>query len=120
MSKSDLKKVKWKEVEAPTSWRPRKGDELIGYYAGRTKKNGKFGEYTVVTVLVPYKGAVMVSGSMIVQLADSSMVRLGEPIKIVYLGKKDIGEDREMKTFRMFIGEGEALAVEQIPERFRS
>ena len=39
--------IQWKEVEAPTYWRPRKGDELIGYYAGQTKRNGKFGEYTL-------------------------------------------------------------------------
>ena len=120
MKRPDLKKIQWKEVEAPTYWRPRKGDELVGYYAGQTKRNGKFGEYTIVTVLVPYKGAVMVSGSMIVQLADSSMIRLGEPIKIVYLGKKDIGDDRTMKTFKMFIGEGEAVAIEYIPARYRS
>lgn len=119
-SPPDLKKVKWKEVEAPSIWRPKKGDELVGYFAGRTKRNGKFGEYTVITVLVPYKGAVMISGTMIVQLADSSMIRLGEPIKIIYLGKKAIGEDREMKTFKMYMGEGEALVIEDIPERYRS
>jgi hypothetical protein len=120
MSKSDLKKVKWKEVEAPTSWRPRKGDELIGWYAGKTVKNGRYGEYTVITVLVPYQGAVMVSGSKIIQLADTAMIRPGEPIKIVYCGKIDIGEDRKMKTFKMYMGEGESLATENIPERFRS
>jgi hypothetical protein len=120
MTKPDLKKVKWKEVEAPSTWRPRKGDELVGWFMGRTKKNGKFGEYTVITVLVPYKGAVMVSGAKIIQLADTSMIRAGEPIKIVYLGKIDIGEDRQMKTFKMYQGEGESLATENIPERYRS
>lgn len=120
MSKSDLKKVKWKEVEAPSTWRPRKGEELVGYFMGKTMKNGKFGEYSVITVLVPYKGAVMISGTKIIQLVDTSLIRQGEPIKVVYCGQIDIGGDKKMKTFKMYMGEGESLATENIPERYRS
>jgi len=120
MAKNNLKSVKWREIKAPTSWRPEFGDELVGYYMGRTKKNGKFGQYEVVTVLVPYKGAMMCSGTMLIQLADSAMLSAGDPIRIVYCGMKDLSEDRQMKTFKMFVGDGEALAEDQIPERYRS
>lgn len=120
MTKKSLKNVTWREVQAPTTWRPKKGDELIGYYAGQTKKNGKFGEYSVVTLLVPYKGAMMISGSMVVQLADSALLSVGDPIRICFLGKKDIGEDRQMKVFKLFVGEGDALAEDEIPERYKS
>jgi hypothetical protein len=45
---------------------------------------------------------------------------VGDPVRIVFLGKKDIGEDRQMKMFKLFVGEGDALAEADIPERYRS
>lgn len=120
MTKKSLKNVEWRKISAPISWRPKKGEELIGYYIGRTKKNGKFGQYEVLTVLVPYKGAVMVSGTIIIQLADTALMQPGDAIRIVFLGKKPIGEDREMKMFELYVGDGTALPLSEIPERLRS
>lgn len=120
MSKKSLKNVNWRKITAPTSWRPKKDEELIGYYIGRTKKNGKFGQYEVLTVLVPYKGTMMVSGTVIIQLADSALIQTGDAIRIVFKGLKDIGEDRKMKTFELYIGDGTALPIAEIPEKLRS
>jgi hypothetical protein len=120
MAKKSLKNVNWREVKAPTSWRPKKREELVGYYMGRTKKNGKFGQYEVLTVLVPYKGVVMISGTMIIQLADAAMFTPGDAIRIVYEGQKELEGDRSMKMFKLYVGDGVALPIGEIPERLRS
>jgi hypothetical protein len=120
MARKSLKNISWREVKAPTSWRPKKGEELVGYYMGRTKKNGKFGQYDVLTVLVPYKGVVMISGTMIIQLADAAMFQTGDAIRIVFEGYKELDGDREMKMFKLFVGDGVALPLSEIPERLRS
>lgn len=103
-----LKQVKWRKINAPTTWRPEPGDELIGFYAGCTKREGQFGEYTVVIVAVPYKGTYMISGTKLVQLFDSAMLTRGEAVRIKFLGRKDIStedEKREMKEFELYVGE---------------
>lgn len=111
MSATDkLKKVKWRKISAPTTWRPQDGEELVGYYAGRTKRDGSFGQYEVLIVLVPYKGTFMISGTAIIQLADSAMLTRGDAVRLRYLGKKDIStpddvEKREMKLFELYVGE---------------
>jgi len=120
MAKKSLKNVTWREVKAPTSWRPKKGEELVGWYMGRTKKNGQWGQYEVLTVLVPYKGVVMISGVMVIQLADAAMFTPGDAIRIVYEGQKELDEERSMKMFKLFVGEGVALPINEIPERLRS
>ena len=113
-SASALKNVKWRKVSAPSSWHPKDGEELTGYYAGRTKRDGSFGPYEVVLVLVPYKGTFMVSGTKIMQLVDAAMIGRGDAVRIVYLGPKDIGEGRSMKNFELYVGEADA--AEDLPE----
>lgn len=106
MSKaSQLKNVKWHKVSAPAPWHPKDGEELIGYYGGRTTRQGAFGQYDVVLVLVPFKGAFMVSGTRLIQLVDAAMLGRGDAMRIVYLGKKQLEDDREMKLFELYIGE---------------
>lgn len=100
-----LKSVKWRKISAPQTWRPKDGEELIGFYAGRTKREGTFGQYEVMVILVPYKGAFMVSGTKLIQLADAAMITRGDAVRVVFLGKKDIGEAREMKDFELYVGE---------------
>jgi hypothetical protein len=100
-----LKNVKWRKISSPTTWRPQDGEELIGYYVGRTQRDGSFGPYEVVLVAVPYKGTFMVSGTKLIQLADSAMLTRGDAVRVVFLGKKEIGEDREMKDFELYVGE---------------
>jgi hypothetical protein len=114
---SKLKDMKWREISAPKAWNPKEhGAELIGYYTGRTKRDGVYGQYEVVTVLVPYKGAFMVSGTVLIQLADAAMLSRGDAIRIVFVERKDIGDDRQMKVFKLYVGETEALSEAELPE----
>jgi len=112
-----LKNVKWRKISAPKTWNPKtSGEELIGYYAGRTKRDGQFGQYEVVTVLVPYKGAFMVSGTVLIQLADTAMLTRGDAVRIVFIERKKLDEEREMKVFELYVGELEALDEAEMPE----
>ena len=112
-----LKEMKWRKISAPKPWNPKEnGTELIGYYAGRTKREGIHGQYEVVTVLVPYKGAFMVSGTCLIQLADSAMLTRGDAVRIVFVERKQLDEDREMKVFELYVGEGEALSDTELNE----
>lgn len=113
---SKLKNVKWRKISAPTTWRPEAGEELVGFYAGRTKREGNFGQYEVVIVAVPYKGSFMISGTKLIQLFDSAQLTRGEAVRVVFLGRKDIGEDREMKEFELYVGELEAVDDMPAPE----
>jgi hypothetical protein len=116
-SAAKLKTMKWREISAPKAWNPKEnGEELIGYYAGRTKRDGKFGQYEVVTVLVPYKGAFMVSGTVLIQLADAAMLTRGDAVRIVFVERKQLDEERTMKVFKLFVGEQESLAEAEMPE----
>ena len=103
-----LKNVKWRKISAPATWRPVEGEELIGFYAGRTKREGNFGQYEVVIVLVPYKGAYMVSGTALIQLVDAAMLTRGDAVRIKFCGRKELPEDREMKLFELYVGEQQA------------
>lgn len=110
-------RLKWRRVTAPKTWHPRyEGDELVGFYGGRTLRNGKFGQYEVVLVHVPYEGTWTLSGVRIIQLIDSSMIARGAPVCIVFKGEKPLGFDdhdgreKYMKLFELFITDGEPMS----------
>lgn len=111
----------WKQVEAPKTWRPKMpGEELVGYFMGKTMRNGRFGQYEVVLVLVPHRGVFMISGTRIVQLADTAAVATGWPIVVVWRGSlplpvNDDGEVRSMKLYDLFVAEGDPLSAEEMP-----
>jgi len=112
-----LARFKWRKVEVPRSWRPkRSGASLVGFYAGRTTKHGAFGQYDVILVLVPGDGAYMVSGTKLIQLVDAAMIDTGHPIQIVYMGEKDLGDDKRMKEFEVHVAEGDPLDTGTMPE----
>ncbi len=116
-SATKLKNVKWRKISAPKPWNPKEnGSELIGYYAGRTKRDGIHGQYEVVTVLVPYKGAFMVSGTVLIQLADAAMLTRGDAVRIVFVERKQLDEGRQMKMFELYVGETEALSDTELAE----
>lgn len=110
----------WRKVEAPKPWRPTElGEELFGYYGGRTLRNGMYGQYEVIIVHVPYKGAFMVSGVKVIQLVDAAMITRGHPIRITWKGLVDVGTDgkRPMKNFELLVAEDEeALDEDQLPQ----
>lgn len=112
-----LKNVKWHKVSAPKPWNPKEnGTELIGFYAGRTKRDGVHGQYEVVTVLVPYKGAFMVSGTVLIQLADAAMLTRGDAVRIVFVERKQLDNGHTMKVFELYVGETEALSEPELTE----
>lgn len=118
---SILERYKWKKVLAPKTWLPKvPGTELVGFYAGRTMRQGSWGQYEVVLVLVPTKGAYMISGCQVIQLMDAAMVEAGHPVRIVYNGTQElttqgVGESRRMKLFEVFVAEGEPIDAMEMP-----
>lgn len=115
-------RFEWKKVEAPKAWRPKhNGEELVGYYRGRTVRSGRFGQYEVVMLLVPGRGAFMLSGTRIIQLIDAAGVDEGWPVRVVWKGLKNIGETEDgepkrMKDFEVFVAEGEPIDVDDLPD----
>jgi len=111
-----LKDMKWRKVSAPKVWRPKDGEELTGYYAGRTLRDGVHGQYEVATVLVPFKGAYLISGTMLIQLLDTAMLSRGDAVRVVFQGRKQLDDDRVIKLFELFVGEAPALTEVEMPD----
>lgn len=98
------KNTKWRKVKGPRAWRPKEvGEELVGYYSGRTLRDGKFGQYELVMVHVPRQGQFMVSGIKVIQLIDSARVHHNDLIRIVWGGYKELGDDKKMKVFEVYV-----------------
>lgn len=101
------KNIKWRKIKRPKSWRPKEAnEELIGYYVGRTLKNGQWGQYEVITVVTD-DGTFMVNGTQLIQLADVAMLEYGAAIRIKFLGMKKTGGDHEMKEFELYVNDAE-------------
>jgi len=120
--KTILERYRWKEVHAPKTWYPKiPGTELVGFYGGRTTRNGSFGQYDVVLVHVPMRGSYMVSGTNLMQLVDAAMIDVGHPVRIVWDGHKSLGADaatgkeKTMKLFKLSIAEGDPLDAVDLP-----
>jgi len=108
----------WKKVEAPKAWRPQaSGEELVGYYGGKTVRNGQWGQYEVILVNVPRRGIFMMSGTNIVQLVDAASIDIGHPIRVVWKGKIKLDKDKEMKVFEVFVATDEEVGVEEPEQR---
>jgi hypothetical protein len=106
----------WKKVKHPKTWRPKEpGEEIVGYYGGKTLRNGTFGEYHVIVVHVPREGSFMVSGTQIVQLIDAASIREGWPIRIKWGGVLDLPGGKTLKQFEVQVAEGEPIEVEEMP-----
>ena len=102
-------RYKWVAVKAPKTWHPKMpGEELVGFYGGRTLKSGMFGQYDVVLVHVPGQGAFILSGAVLIRYIDASMVSVGDPLRIVWRGVQDIGEGKTMKDFEVYTAEEKA------------
>lgn len=113
----------WQRVVAPRPWRPDVGEELIGYYGGRTLRKGQFGQYEVVVAHVPTQGAFAITGTHLIQLIDAALIQKGHPIRVKYLGKTrtkaedEDGRSHEMKIFDLLIAEGLPIVEEgDLPE----
>jgi hypothetical protein len=96
------------------------GEELVGYYLGKTKRNGAYGEYTVVLLgVLDEAGAVgtprFVNGAALLNAVDGANVQIGALLRIVFGGLVEISGDRKMKAFEVFLGEG-TLSVDDIAQ----
>lgn len=113
--------ITWRKLKSPTPWRPSlPGEELAGYYLGKSVRQGAFGEYTVVLIgVLDEAGTVgtpkMVSGAAIVNAVDGSNIQIGALLRIVYGGLVEISNDRKMKAFEVFLGEG-TLSTDDIAQ----
>lgn len=106
----------WKKVVAPKVWRPKyNGEELIGFYGGRTVRNGQFGQYEVVLIHVPQRGAFVVNGVRIIQLIDAALITPGHAVRIVWRGMMDLGDDKKMRSYDVFVAEGK-VRPDALPE----
>lgn len=107
----------WEKVLVPRVWRPKPGDEILGFYGGRTLRNGQFGQYEVVIIVVPHKGAFTASGTGLINLIDAAQVAIGHPIHIRYLNKELIeSTGKHFKVYELFVAVGEPIAPEDMPE----
>ena len=84
-------------------------------YAGRTMRKGAWGQYEVVLVLVPSKGAYMVSGCQVIQLMDAAMIEVGHPVRITYNGIQETSEERRMKLFELHVADGDPISPLDMP-----
>jgi hypothetical protein len=88
--------IEWHKVRAPRTWRPKPGEQLIGYYYGKSTRLGHHGQYEVVQMAVPGQGMWLVSGTTILQLVNSACLQTGDPMKVVFLGEKALEGDKKL------------------------
>lgn len=109
-------KFQWRKVQAPKPWYPKEpGEELIGYYGGRTVRTGAYGQYEVVLVHVPLVGSWMVTGTRLIQLLDAAIINPGHPVRIVWKGLVETAKEHKMKDFDVLVAAGEAIPVDAMP-----
>ena len=115
----DASAVRWLKVEAPRAWKPKAvGHELVGYYGGRTLRNGPYSQYEVVVVHVPHSYTYMVSGTKIIQLVDAAAIQRGHEIRIVWQGTRLTGDLHTMKLFDLFVSDREPVDESELPSTF--
>ena len=103
--------IRWRKLQAPSPWKPENaGEELVGYFLGKTILDGRYSQYQVVVVAAVNEDGTTTprtaSGSALIRALDAGMVEVGHLIRIVYGGRKELDGDRSMKLFEVFAGEG--------------
>lgn len=112
-----VEKYGWRKVEAPQAWRPQDlGDELIGYYGGRTVRQGQYGQYEVVLIHVPYKGAFTITGSQLIRLIDAACITVTHPIRVQWLGSRPTVNGKTEKQFSLMVADLEHVSESDLPE----
>ena len=101
----NLNEVSWKEVKGPKTWRPTAGESIVGFFAGNSLRNGAHGQYEVIQVQVPGQGMLLVSGTVVVQKTNAALLELGNAVKVVYNGVKELANGHTMKLFDVFVAE---------------
>ncbi len=110
-------RFQWRKVHAPKTWRPNDiGAELVGYFGGRTLRDGQFGQYEVVIIHVPFEGSYLVSGTQLIQLLDAAIIPAGHPICIIWKGLVETAAGHKMKTYEVMVAEGPSVPEDALPE----
>lgn len=104
--------VTWHKLNFPKPWKPEEpGAELVGYYLGQTHYTGQFGQYRVVLLAVPtgqgYSQPYTISGTAILRAIDGGQVAQGQLLRVTFRGIKNLGDDRHLKQFDVFVGDGQ-------------
>jgi hypothetical protein len=117
MTATDLReRYEWRKVETPKAWRPKElGEELLGFYGGKTSRSGPYGQYDLVLVHVPKRGSFLVSGTRVIQLIDAAGIEPGWPVRVVFRGVVQLDEQRRMKSFDVFVAEGDPVSPDELP-----
>lgn len=110
-------RFEWVKVRAPQPWQPAAGEELGGYYCGRTIRTGSFGQYEVVLIAVPRVGMFTASGSELIRLIDSALLTRGHPVRILFKGleQSKTNAARTVRHFELLISAGNPIPEHEIP-----
>lgn len=101
-----LQALRWRKVTAPKMWQPAEvGEELTGYYGGRSVRSGSYGEYTVILMHVPERGTLMLSGFEIVQLVDAAQITHGHPVRVRWNGFVELASGHKKKSYELFVAD---------------
>jgi hypothetical protein len=116
--------ITWREVTPPKTWQPKDGDVIVGYYMGKSRRDGRWGQYEVVVVGVPtgdgFNSPYLISGTKIVQAIDSGNVQPGKLVRVTFKGRKEIGKPdddgrkHEVKVFVVETADGPDLTIEAV------
>jgi hypothetical protein len=103
--------VKWRKLERPKTWKPTEaGSDLMGYYLGQSVRDGRFGQYTVALFAVPtghgFTQPYVVSGTSLISALDGGQVGKGSLVRVTYQGTKPLQDNRTVKLFDVYVGEG--------------
>ena len=110
----------WRQVDIPLPWRPSKNGEVLhGFYGGQSVRDGIHGEYTVILVLTADKKAWLLSGTEIVQLVAAAQLRRGDPVHIVWGGRKETAAGFARKHYDLYVPDNKLLMPDiEIPVDF--
>lgn len=102
--------VRWYKLNRPKTWSPKNPEEeIVGYYLGQSLRDGQFGQYTVVMLAVPtgkgFTQPYTISGTTLISAIDGAQIEEGQLVRIVYQGIKELGDDKRMKLFDVYVGE---------------
>jgi len=112
--------VKWHKLNRPKPWTPSEPDsEIVGYYLGQSVREGRYGQYTTVMLAVPtghgFTQPYTISGVALINAIDGGQIEEGYLIRVVFRGYKELDDERSVKMFDVYVGEGylnERIAAE--------
>lgn len=103
--------TEWIMVGTPVFWKPvKKGESIVGRFAGWSKRNGEHGEFEVASVRGDDGAVWELSGTLLVAKLKHAALRNGEDVKVVYTGYTHKGHNGKalshpMREYEVFFCE---------------